>query len=79
MEILSKKIKQIVDIETGGNIHKFSNEYLDEERSDKLRAWIKGTKDPNLNEIDKFIRAVTKKNGKKINSLQRIFPLYDAV
>ena len=65
--ILSKNIQLIVDIEANGNIHRFTNEYLNEERSDKLRAWIKGTKAPNLNEIDKFVQSLKNSTGRHIS------------
>lgn len=67
MEILSKNLKKIVDIETGGNIHRFSNDYLGEERSDKLRAWIKGGKSPNLAELDKLVQKMKDVLGKELN------------
>ena len=67
MKNLSKNLKLIVDIESGGNIHRFSHDYLEEERSDKLRAWIKGTRDPNLNEIDKLVKSIKKTVGKELS------------
>jgi hypothetical protein len=67
MENVSKNLKKIVDIETGGNVHRFSNDYLGEERSDKLRAWINGTKTPNLNEIDKMVRSLKIALGKELS------------
>lgn len=67
MKNLSKNLKTIVDIETGGNIHRFSNDYLQEERSDKLRAWINGSRDPNLGEIDKVVESIKSKIGKELS------------
>jgi hypothetical protein len=67
MENVSKNLQIVVKSETGDNTHKFATDYLGEERSDKLRAWINGTRVPNLAELDKFVTKYKIATGKDLS------------
>ena len=67
MENVSKNLQIVVKSKTGENIHKFATNYLGEDRSDKLQAWIKGTRVPNLKEIDKLIKSFKSTTGQELS------------